>query len=114
MKNSGKVLHAAYLVMQILVLISRFVLEMFYWSEQLLADDSSFLRTKTCLLFLRPFKELVPEYAMVNICVTMWAAGREMNFNELSVNFDVLVNEQAGEIPVGNPPAGAAADRREE
>lgn len=34
--------------------------------------------------------------------------------NELSVNFDVLVNEQAGEIPMGNPPAGAAADRREE
>lgn len=34
--------------------------------------------------------------------------------NELSINFDVLVDEQAGKIPMGNPPAGAAADRREE
>lgn len=34
--------------------------------------------------------------------------------NELSINFDLLVNEQAGKITMGNPPARAAADRREE
>lgn len=34
--------------------------------------------------------------------------------NELSINFDLIVNEQAGKITMGNPPARAAADRREE
>lgn len=33
---------------------------------------------------------------------------------ELAINFDLLVNEQAGKITVGDPPARAAADRREE
>lgn len=48
---------------------------------------------------------------MVHIGVTIWGAGREMNFLLILMFF---VNEQAGEIPMGNPPAGAAADRREE
>lgn len=34
--------------------------------------------------------------------------------NEPSINFDLFVNEQAGKITMGNPPARAAADRREE
>lgn len=33
---------------------------------------------------------------------------------ELAINFDLLVNEQAGKITVGDPPARATADRREE